>query len=215
MVCKNTRWVVKALTRSIVPPLAMLAMWFGLLFWWTSGFSAFTTFSSALQAAGPLPRTSPAFEVRDQFGVTHNTREFGGKYVMLQFSYLSCGDVCPLVMGDFHRIHHALANRMPDELLLLTVSFDPLRDSTERLDSMWNHHGQPEGWYLMALTSALDDRIQADLRSLGVWIERRDDGTFNHSAQAFLLDPQGQVVQVFEGPAYAGKVIAAIEERLQ
>lgn len=206
---------MKALTRRIIPPLLMLVVWFGLLFWWTSGFSAFTTFSAALRAAGELPRTSPAFEIRDQFGVAHDTSEFGGKYVILQFSYLGCGDVCPLVMVDFHRIQHALANKMPGELLLLTISFDPARDSTERLFDMWNLHGRADGWYLAALTSPLNDSIQADLRRLGVWIQRQDDGSFSHSAQAFLLDPEGQVVQVFEGPGYGDKVIAAIKERLQ
>jgi cytochrome oxidase Cu insertion factor (SCO1/SenC/PrrC family) len=103
---------------------------------------------------------------------------------------------------------------MSDELLLLTVSFDPVRDTTERLFDTWNHHGRPTGWYLAALASPLDDRIRADLRRLGVWVSPRDDNLFNHSGQAFLLDPEGRVVEVFEGPGNSGRMVAALGERL-
>ena len=211
---KLTGWRLTRLTKTLVLPLLVLAAWVGVLSWWTSGFSAFTTYSHALRAAGPLPRSAPSFQIRDQFGVLRDTTDFNGKHVLLQFSYLSCGDVCPLSMADFHMAHMSLENRMPDELVLLTVSFDPERDTTARLASMWGHHGQPGGWYLAALTSPLDDTIQADLRRLGFWVSREDDSLFNHSAQAFLIDPEGRVVQVFEGPGNSARMVSAVEERL-
>ena len=137
MVGKDTGTKLKLLATRFVPPLLVVAVWVGLLSWWTSGFSAFTTYSHTLRAAGSLPRPAPSFRIQDQFGVSRDTADFGGKHVLLQFSYLSCGDVCPLSMADFHRTHMALANGMPAELVLLTVSFDPVRDTTERLFNMW------------------------------------------------------------------------------
>jgi protein SCO1/2 len=214
MDCKDTGGQLKPLSKRLVPPLLILAVWLGVLSWWTSGFSAFTTFSYTLQAAGALPRAAPSFYIRDQFGVLRDTSAFSGRHVLLQFSYLSCGDVCPLSMADYHRMHDALGSRIPDELLLLTVSFDPVRDTTERLFDTWSYHGRPTGWYLAALASPLDDRIRDDLRRLGVWVSRRDGDLFNHSAQAFLLDPEGRVVQIFEGPGNSGRMVAALEERL-
>ncbi len=214
MVSKDTGRKLKRLATRLVLPLLVLAIWVGVLSWWTSGFSAFTTYSHALRAAGPLPRPAPSFRIRDQFGVLRDTADFNGRHVLLQFSYLSCGDVCPLAMADFHRTHAALGSRMPDELVLLTVSFDPVRDTTERLALTWGLHGRPTGWYLAALAEPLDDRIQADLRRLGVWVSRRDDNLFNHSAQAFLLDPEGRVVRVFEGPGNSDRMVAAVEETL-
>jgi protein SCO1/2 len=205
---------VNALFRSSIPPLLILAVCLGTLSWWTTGFSAFTTFSHTLQAAGDLPRAAPSFRIRDQFGDLRNTADLNGKHVLLQFSYLSCGDVCPLAMADFHRVHRVLGSRMPGDLLLLTVSIDPDRDTTQRLLNTWGHHGRPDGWYLAALASPLDDQAHADLLRLGVWVSRRDDGFFNHSAQAFLLDQDGQVVEVFEGPGNSSRMIKALQERL-
>ncbi|HJP38758.1 MAG: SCO family protein [Gammaproteobacteria bacterium] len=214
MVGKDPDGQLKSLPTRVVPPLLILVVWLGVLSWWTAGFSAFTTFSYTLQAAGPLPRAAPSFNIRDQFGVVRENSAFSGRHVLLQFSYLSCGDVCPLSMADYHRMHAALSSRMPDELLLLTVSVDPVRDTTQRLFTTWSHHGRPSGWYMAALASPLDDRIRADLRRLGVWVSSRDDNQFNHSAQAFLLDPEGQVVQVFEGPGNSDRIVAALRERL-
>lgn len=200
--------------KGFVPPLLMLVLWLGVLSWWTSGFSAFTTFSHTLQAAGPLPRAAPRFEIRDQFGAVRNISDYRGRYVLLQFTYLSCGDVCPLAMADFYRVHEALAVRMHADLVLLTVSFDPRRDTTERLFSSWQHYGRPSGWTLAALTSPLDEQSQAELQRLGVWVSRRDGELFNHSAEAFLIDTEGQVVQAFAGPGNSGTMIAALRERL-
>lgn len=214
MVCDDPGRKLKSLVRRLVPPLLVVAVWVGVLSWWTSGFSAFTTYSHTLRAAGPLPRPAPSFHIRDQFGVVRDTTDFSGRHILLQFSYLSCGDVCPLSMADFHMTHLALENLMPDELVLLTVSFDPARDTTERLTNMWGLHGRPTGWYLAALTAPLDDGIQADLQSLGVWVSRQDENLFNHSAQSFLLDPEGRVIEVFEGPGNSGRMVAAVEERL-
>lgn len=200
--------------KSFVPPLLMLAAWLGVLAWWTSGFSVFTTFSHTLRVAGPLPRAAPVFQIRDQFGAVHETSEFRGRYVLLQFAYLSCGDACALTLADFYRIHEALSDGMPANVMLLTVSFDPRRDSTERRFDTWRHYGRPASWTFAALTLPLDDRSRSDMRRLGVFVSRRDDGLFNHSAQAFLIDPQGQVVQVFVGPGNGDTMIAALKDRL-
>ena len=214
MVLRDEGGKLRRSATGLVPPLLALALWLGVLSWWTSGFSAFTTFSHTLLAAGPLPRTAPSFSIRDQFGVEHETAAFAGKHVLLQFAYFSCTDVCPLLMADYHLLHRELGSRMPEEFLLLTVSFDPARDTTERLYNTWHHHGQPAGWYVAALTTPLDDISRAELQSLGVWVSGRDDSKFNHSAQSFLLDPAGQVVEVFDSPGSSSQMVAALEERL-
>jgi protein SCO1 len=211
---KDTGGALRPLSARLVPPLLVLLAWVGLLFWWTAGFSAFTTYSHTLQAAGPLPRPAPSFRIRDQFGVSRDTADFQGRYVLLQFAYLNCGGVCPLAMADFRRIQAALRERMPAELVLLTVSFDPARDTPARLFDAWRRFGRPAGWLMAALASPLDDGIQADLRRLGVWVSRRDATDFNHSAQAFLLDPEGRVVAVLAMPGNSDRMVAELREWL-
>ena len=194
----------------------MLVAWLGLLLWWTAGFSAFTTFSYTLQTAGELPRSAPSFRIRDYLGVVHDTREFSGRYVLLQFAYLNCVDVCPLTMMTFQRAREELAGNIPPgSLVLLTVSIDPEHDVPERLHSMWELHGRHDDWIMAALTAPLDETTRAKLRRLGVWVSRRGDRDFNHSATAFLIDPDGRVVQTFDGVDSNREIVAAIEDRLR
>lgn len=211
---KHTDRSLRSRSKRLIPPALALLAWVSVLSWWTSGFSAFTTYSHTLKAAGPLPRAVPSFRVRDQFGDLHDTAEFSGRYLLLQFVYLSCSDVCPLAMADFHRIHAALRGRVPGELVMLTVSIDPTWDTTERLFDTWRLDGRPAGWYMAALASPLDDAVQADLRRLGVWVSRRGPKDFNHSAWSFLIDPEGCVVEVLDTPGRSGRMIAAIDKRL-
>lgn len=215
MVGQSTSGALRTLAAKLVPPVLVLSIWMALLSWWTAGFTAFTTYSHTLYAAGPLPRAAPSFQIRDQFGVLRDTAAFRGSYLLLQFSYLSCGDVCPLTMAAFHQVHQAFRDRMPGELVLLTVSVDPARDTPDKLFDAWSRYGRPAGWHMAALASPLDEHIQADLERLGVWVSRRGDDDFNHPALAFLLDPDGQVVAVVRATADGRSILAALQENLQ
>ena len=119
-------------------------------------------------------------------------------------------------MATFQFTREALAGNVPEEsLLLLTVSVDPEHDGTERLHTMWKLHGHHDDWIMAALVAPLDDATRAKLRRLGVWVSRRGDSDFNHTASAFLIDPDGNVVQVFDGVGSSREIVAAIEGRIR
>ena len=188
---------MKAPARRAIAPLLAIAAWLGLLAWWTSGFQAFTTDSHALAAAGPLPRAAPVFRITDQSGRTYDTAQLRGRWVLLNFVYLNCTKVCPLSLAKFAELHRDLAGVVPARLTLLSISFDPERDTVPSMHQLWEAHGKPEGWIMAHLTAPLGPQTQAQMRRIGVWVRPQPDGEYGHSASAFLLDPTGTVVRIF------------------
>ena len=89
-------------------PAAMVAgAWFVVGAWWTHGFTAFTAFSAAVAAAGPLPRSAPRFEVIDQGGRTIDLGARDGGYRLVQAMYKR------------NRLHLALTLKSGANVLLL------------------------------------------------------------------------------------------------
>ena len=99
-----------------LPATMVAGAWFVVGAWWTHGFTAFTAFSAAVAAAGPLPRSAPRFEVIDQGGRTIDLGARDGGYRLVQAMYLRCPDICPLAMSRLQRLAAALSDVPPSRL---------------------------------------------------------------------------------------------------
>ena len=192
--------------RRVVPGAAASKRFLGLLacavilcggaavvFAWTLGFSAFTSYSYALSAAGPLPRPAPDFAFVDQFGHERRLASLKGRRVLLHAFYGSCVTVCPIVIEQLHDIYGELNPEQRRGLVILSISVDSTRDTTGRLADLWREAGASDGW-IMARPA--DGSLDTVLRKFGIWVFARADGTINHSADLFLIDPSGRIVRV-------------------
>lgn len=199
-----------------LPAAAVLAGWITFAGWWTFGFRAFTTDSAALAAAGPLPRPASPLTFIDPAGDTTTLARYRGRYVLLTFMYLHCPGVCQLVTLRLQQARGDLADAVPDRLLFLSVSLDPARDDSAALEHHWRALGPAAGrdWVAGRLARPLDRRQLADLARLGVWVSRDPSGRIDHSASTFLLDPAGNVVEVFRPEVPASALVAAVRRRL-
>ena len=70
----------------------------GLVVAWTLGFSAFTSYSYALNTAGPVPRAASDISFVDQFGHERRLASLRGRHVLLHVFYGSCLTICPIVI---------------------------------------------------------------------------------------------------------------------
>ncbi len=186
--------------RKWLPPLLALGLVVGILWGWTDGFRTFTVFSHALYAAGPLPRQFPDLPLNDQDGRGFRVGD-GKKFVLVNFVYLDCPDVCHKITNRLEGIHRALEGRViPNKLELVTVSFDLRQDDLRKIRSYRRHFGGGlEGWSFAlphGLTQGEFDRV---LEELGLWA-RRIPGThlINHAIYQFLVAPDGRIVRVFD-----------------
>lgn len=129
-----------------------------------------------------------------------------GKISLVSFVYLMCGDVngCPLAISTLYDIYHGSANvpALRDQVQLLTVSFDPERDTVEAIEAF--HYpvtSDPDaddkiGWEV--LTTSGQDALQPILDGYGQTVDRSDNQeTISHLLRIFLVDREGVIRNVY------------------
>src|SRR6185295_11674735 len=158
------------------------------------------TFSLVLAACGGGPKfkstdiTGPEYgkslELQDTSGRVRHLEDFRGKAVVLFFGFTHCPDVCPTTLAD---IAGALKALGPDaeRVQVLFVSVDPERDTPELLDK----YVRAFDARIVALRGdlAATQRIAKEFK---IYFEKRKQGdsyTVDHSAQSYVLDPQGRL----------------------
>ncbi len=129
-------------------------------------------------------------ELADHHGKPRRLEDFRGKAVVLFFGFTHCPDICPTTLAD---IAQAVKSLGPDaeRVQVLMVSVDPERDTPEAL-----------GKYVTAFDPrflALRGDLAATRKVAGefkIYFEKAKSGesyTVNHSAQSYVIDPQGRL----------------------
>jgi len=179
--------------RALLVCLVVLGGGGGVVYAWTWGFSAFTSYSYALSKAGPLPRLAPDISFVDQFGHERQLASLRGRHVLLHVFYGSCLTICPIVIEELREVYSGLSAAQRSKLVIMSISVDSLRDTTERLLDLWREEGAFAGWIM---AQPADNSIDRVTKEFGIWVFTKSDGTINHSADLFLIDPAGRIVRV-------------------
>lgn len=131
--------------------------------------------------------------------------EIGDRLAVVSFIYGSCAEVagCPLSTAALHRLDRLLADDrdLAGDVVLVTVSFDPERDTPPRLSAMRAGHTPRADWRFLTtrdeaqLAPLLDDFGQtvSKLR----WEDGTWTGVFRHVLKVFLLDRGRRVRNVY------------------
>jgi protein SCO1/2 len=157
------------------------------------------------QVAGGAPRktlaigeTVPDFKLIDQRRRPLALSELRGKVVAVNFIYTSCAlpSFCLRIANDFGVLQKRFKARLGRDLVLLTVTFDPVHDTPDVLAEYarrWD--ADAESWHF--LTGPVPD-VQKVCRLFGVDFFP-DEGLMNHSLHTAVLDRRGRVVANIEG----------------
>jgi len=129
----------------------------------------------------------------------------GRRTAVVAFVYLSCAEAtgCPYSMAVLHRLDSELARdpNLSARVVLLTVSFDPDRDTPERLAELRELHHPKSDWrfattsgqsQLQPLLADFDQRVVKLHFPDGRW-----SGLFRHVLKVFLLDEENRVRNVY------------------
>ncbi len=178
---------------------------------WTLGLSAFTSYSYTLSNAGPVPRAAPEISFVDQFGNERRLASLRGRHILLNVFYGSCLTICPIVIEQLREVYADLHAAQRDKLVILSISVDPARDTTERLLDLWRNEGAFAGWIM---AQPADRSIDKVAREFGIWVFAKNDGTINHSADLFLIDPDGRIVRVISPQSNSDRIRDDLEKYL-
>lgn len=131
---------------------------------------------------------------------------FGSKLVLLSFIYASCSDVngCPLATAVLHRVQSTLRARpeVARELAVLSLSFDPRRDTPEVMRRYGASFADPAvSWEFLTASSEETLRPILDAYGQSVSVEIGPDGqplgTLSHVLRVFLIDRSRNIRNVY------------------
>ena len=131
-----------------------------------------------------------ALQLVDHHGKPRRLEDFRGKAVVLFFGFTHCPDICPTTLADIAQAVKSLGAEA-ERVQVLMVSVDPERDTPESLAK-----------YVTAFDPrflALHGDLAATRKVAGefkIYFEKAKAGdsyTVNHSAQSYVIDPQGRL----------------------
>ena len=166
---------------------------------------------SAAPTPLPVGGMVPDFTLTDQARRQVRLSQFRGKVVALNFIYTSCAlpQFCYRVANHFGVVQRRFRREAGREVVFLTVTFDPLRDTPEKLAeyaAQWN--ADPDVWHFLTGEAAAVRRV---CNVFGVDFFP-DEGLMNHSIRTAVIDRQGTLVANIEGNQYSAAQLGDLVE---
>jgi len=154
---------------------------------------------------------APDFMLVDQTRTKVTLSSFRGKVVLVTFTYTHCAlpNFCFRIANHFRQIQTRYADRLGNDLVLMTITFDPSHDTPEvmaKYGETW--HADPQSWHLLTGEAT---EVSAVGRKYGIsfWA---DEGLMNHSLHTFVVDRSGKLLADLEGNEYT---TAELEDLVQ
>ncbi len=155
----------------------------------------------------PTLGRAPEGQVINHQATPHNLGQiFDGKISLVSFVYLMCadGEGCPLALDTLFEIYHS-SHKVPalkKYLQLLTISFDPARDTPAALASFaYPVLSDPQAdqkldWHFLTTRSA--EELQPLLAGFGQVVNRSGNSdVINHLLRLYLVDEQGRIRNIY------------------
>jgi len=118
----------------------------------------------------------------------------GDRIVVMDFIYTTCTTVCPVISAVFGQVQKKLGDQLGGDVVLVSVSVDPVRDTPRRLKAYAATHNAKPGWIWLTGNKANMDKV---LDGLGAYSPNFED----HPAMVLVGDGQtGQWSRFFGFP---------------
>lgn len=158
--------------------------------------------------------TVPDFEFTDQLGQTVNNEYFSGKAYVVDFFFISCPTICPVVKKQMLRIYDHFSAE--DRIRYLSHTIDPKRDTVGALkvyaDNLGIDHTK---WKFV--TGPKDSIYDIADDYFSIAIENPDaPGGFDHSGRLILVDENRHIRSFCNGtdPEDVDRFIKDVEKLL-
>lgn len=119
-----------------------------------------------------------------------------GKVTLVAMIFTHCGYACPKMVDNMKAVENALSDKFKDKVRFVLVTFDPERDTAERLKQYAEIKGLDKDWSLLH-----GDKSQVRMLSMLLQLQysQLPNGDFNHSNILTVLDEHGAIAKQFEG----------------
>jgi protein SCO1/2 len=147
-----------------------------------------------------IGRVVDDYALIDAGGNALTLAEFRGKPLVISPIYASCPMICPTTTQHLVKaVSRARKVFGPERFAVLTVSFDPHRDTPARLAAFMSDQGVDlANWQIAVGDEATTEKFMADLG----FSYRAGAGGFDHVTQTTILDGDGRVHRQVYGDAF-------------
>lgn len=176
----------------------------------TDGLRAFTAEGARRLAIAKAPRPLPEVPLQDQHGREFRLSDLEGRLVAVDFVYTRCTTFCVVLGNTLQRLQAELGDELlGSEVLLLSISFDPERDTPERLRDYGRRFGAGGAWQLARVVDPA--QLPTVLDAFGITVIPDGLGGFEHNAAVHIVDRAGRLTRIvdFDDPAAARQAIEA------
>ncbi len=153
----------------------------------------------------------PDFTLTDQNNQPVEFSRLGGRVVAITFMYTKCPlpNYCFRFSNNFGMLQRRFGRRMGKDLVLLSITFDPLHDQPEVLAkyaATWK--ANPIGWHFLTGPAPEVQRV-SHLFALDSW---PDMERFTHTQHTVVIDRQGKLVTNIEGNDFSAQQLGDLLE---
>ena len=155
----------------------------------------------------------PDFSLIDQARQPVRLASLAGKVVVLNFIYTRCAlpQFCPRMTNTFSVLQRRYADRLGRDVVLLTVTFDPVRDQPDvlaRYAAQWK--ADARGWHFLT-GSPPDVRRVCDLFGIDVY---PDEGLMNHTLRTAVINRRGVLAASIDGNEFTAEQLGDLVGRV-
>jgi protein SCO1/2 len=167
----------------------------------------------------------PNFTLTNQDGERVSMSDFRGKATAVTFIYAQCPlpEYCILMSKNFSDLANQLQDsELKDQIRLLSISFDPERDTPEKLKQYGlgylGKNSKATDFEVWQLATGKDKEVReiADFFGLRYEVDEQDKTQFNHSLRTAVIAPDGKVTKVFSGNDWTnGELLRELQATLK
>jgi protein SCO1/2 len=83
----------------------------------------------------------------------------GDNIVVMDFVYTTCTTICPVLSAIFTQVQGKLGDQVGDDVVLVSMSVDPARDTPQRLKAYSSKHRAGDGWLWLTGAKPVVDEV--------------------------------------------------------
>jgi protein SCO1 len=151
---------------------------------------------------------------QNQDNETVKLQHLQGKVQLVAMIYTSCGYACPRIVADLKRIEASLEEVKREDVGMVLVTMDPVRDKPEKLSAFAAENNLSPDRY--ELLTSKQENIQELAALLSMKYKMSPDGEIAHSNIISVLNAQGEIIHQQEGlGADPNETVEAIKNLLK
>ncbi|MBF6025437.1 SCO family protein [Lysobacter niastensis] len=169
----------------------------------THGFHAVTSDQARQRVLAESPRDLPPIRLLDSHGQNVDLRQIAAKrpYTVVSLVYTQCTTLCLLTASGEAYLQAKLRDAdIEGQVGLLTISFDPARDTPDELAQYARRvKADPGHWTIATVADSSD--LASLLNAFGVVVLPDGAGGYTHNGALFLVDRRGRLFDALDPDA--------------